>query len=175
MDSASPHVSERIPRVLGENRIMAIVFQAHTTHLIQALDLVLFGAMKTIRQTADGDFGDDSVWDQMTTLLQTYEQVSTSFTIRGAFKKTGLTAYVSSKPVRLIFNEEILRENPDFRRSENAIFQLTNGRSGGRTGSGFSIPASLPGVPMNKQHLPSLFCPAILPSHYRLAQRHPTF
>jgi hypothetical protein len=69
MDSASPHISERVLRVLRENRIMAIVFPAHTTSLFQALDLVLFGAMKTIKKTTHGDFGDDSMRDQVTKLL----------------------------------------------------------------------------------------------------------
>jgi hypothetical protein len=66
MDSASPHVSERVVRALGKNRIMNIVFPAHATHLFHGLDLVLFGTLKTIKKTTDGDFGDDSVWDQIT-------------------------------------------------------------------------------------------------------------
>jgi hypothetical protein len=66
---------------------MAIVFPAQITNLFQGLDLGLFGAMKTMKKTAHGDFGDDSVRDQITKLLQTCEQVSKSFTIRGAFKR----------------------------------------------------------------------------------------
>jgi hypothetical protein len=93
---------------------MALVFPAHTTYLFQALDIVLFGALKTIKKTTHGDFGDDSVRDQVTNLLQAYEQVSTSFTIRGAFRKAGFFPDVRSKPIRLVFNEGILRENPGF-------------------------------------------------------------
>jgi hypothetical protein len=90
------------------------VFPAHATHLFHGLDLVLFGTLKTIKKTIDGDFGDDSVWDQITKLLQAYEQVSTSFTIRGAFRKAGFFPDVRSKPIRLVFNKGILRENPGF-------------------------------------------------------------
>jgi tRNA(Ser,Leu) C12 N-acetylase TAN1 len=90
------------------------MFPAHMTFLYEALDLVLFGSLKTIKKTTHGDFGDDSVQDQITKLLQASEQILTSFTIRVAFKKAGLIAYVSSKPVRLVFNEEILRENLGF-------------------------------------------------------------
>jgi hypothetical protein len=46
MDSASPHVSERVLQSLGRNKIMAIVFPAHTTNIFQALDLVFFGVLK---------------------------------------------------------------------------------------------------------------------------------
>jgi hypothetical protein len=98
---------------------MAIVFPDHTTHLFQALDLVLFGALKTIKKITHGDFGNDSVRDQVTKLLQTYEQVSTSFTIRGAFRKAGFSPDVRSKPIRLVFNEGILRENPGFSEISN--------------------------------------------------------
>jgi hypothetical protein len=93
---------------------MAIVFPTHTTHLFQALDLILFGTLKTIKKIMHGDFGDDSVRDQATKLLQAYEHVSTSFAIRGAFRKAEFFPDVRSKPIRLVFNEGILRENPGF-------------------------------------------------------------
>jgi hypothetical protein len=93
---------------------MAIVFPTHTIHLFQTLDLVLFGILKTIKKITHSDFGDDSVRDQITKLLQTYEQVSTLFTIHSIFKKTGFIADVRLKPVRLAFNKEIFRENLGF-------------------------------------------------------------
>jgi hypothetical protein len=114
IDSASPHGSGRVLRVLEENRIMAIVFPTHTTRLFQALDLVLFDALKTIKKTTLGEFGDDSVRDQVTKLFQAYERVSTSFTIRGAFRKAGFFPDFRSKPIWLVFNQEIFRENPGF-------------------------------------------------------------
>jgi hypothetical protein len=48
---------------------MAAVFPAHTTQLFQGLDLLLFGALKTIKKTTPGHFGDDCVQDQITKLL----------------------------------------------------------------------------------------------------------
>jgi hypothetical protein len=112
MDSASPHLSEGVVRVFGENRTMDIMFPAHTTRLFQGVELVLFAALKIIKKKTRGDFGDDSVRDQINRLLQAYEQVSTSFTIRRAFKTTGFFPGVRSKPIRLVFNEGILRGNP---------------------------------------------------------------
>jgi hypothetical protein len=70
--------------------------------------------LNTIKKKVHGHFGDDSVREQITKLLQAYVQVSTSFTIGGAFRKAGFAPYVRSKPVRLVFDEEILRENPGF-------------------------------------------------------------
>jgi hypothetical protein len=137
MDSAGPRVSEGVLRVLEENRIMAIVFLDHTTYVVQALDLVLFCALKTIKKTTHGDIGDDSVLDQVIKLLQAYEQVSTSFTIRGAFRKAGFFPDVRSKSIRLVFNERILRENLDFSEIWNwniPVDQLSKRRQSHRFG-----------------------------------------
>jgi hypothetical protein len=46
MDSALPHISERILRSLGENNIIALTFPAHTTNLFQNLDLVFFDSRR---------------------------------------------------------------------------------------------------------------------------------
>jgi hypothetical protein len=70
--------------------------------------------LKTIKKTVHSDFGDDSAKDHMTKLLQAYEQVSTSFTIRDAFRRSEFTAEVRSKPIWLVFNKGILRQNPGF-------------------------------------------------------------
>jgi hypothetical protein len=99
---------------LRENSLRKIVFPAHTTQIFQALDLVLFGAFTTIKKTTHGDFDDDSVRDQITKLLHAYKQVLTSFTICGAFRKAGFFPDVRLKPIWLVFNKGILRENPGF-------------------------------------------------------------
>jgi hypothetical protein len=46
MDSVGGRVSELNLRLLGENRIIALVFPADTTNLFHALDFVLSAAMK---------------------------------------------------------------------------------------------------------------------------------
>jgi hypothetical protein len=77
MDSASPHVSERLLQLLGRNKIKAIVFPAYTTNIFQALDLLFFGVLKKIKQMATGEFDEQSVREQITKLLQAYEQTAT--------------------------------------------------------------------------------------------------
>jgi hypothetical protein len=115
MDSALPHVSERVLRLLGENKIMAIVFPAHTTNIFQALDLVFFGALKKLKQTATGEFDDESMNDQITKLIQAYEQTATSMTIRGSFRRAGLCPDMGSRPFKLRIDEEVLKSNPGFK------------------------------------------------------------
>jgi hypothetical protein len=69
MDSAFPQTSERLQRLSGEDNILAITFPAHTTNLFQALDLVFFGVLNKIKASAVGEFDDDSVNADITTLL----------------------------------------------------------------------------------------------------------
>ena len=47
MDSCCAHITDNILQLLGENGVKVIVFPAHTTNIFQALDLVVFGALKT--------------------------------------------------------------------------------------------------------------------------------
>jgi hypothetical protein len=82
MDSALPHTSECILRSLGENNIIALTFPAHTTNLFQALDLVFFRSLKHLKATASGEFVDNSANDNITKLIQAYEQTARSSTTR---------------------------------------------------------------------------------------------
>jgi hypothetical protein len=57
MDSASSCFSKRVFRVFGENRIIIIAFLVHKKYLFQALDFLLFGALKIVKKIAHDDFG----------------------------------------------------------------------------------------------------------------------
>jgi hypothetical protein len=59
--------------MLRENKILAVVSPAHAINIFQALDLVFFRTLKKLNQTARGNFGDDSVNDQIAKLVQAYE------------------------------------------------------------------------------------------------------
>jgi hypothetical protein len=114
MDGMKAHCSDRALRYLGENNVAAILFPSHTTNLFQALDLSLFGALKRRKGRTDGDFNDRSLKDQITKLLRAYEEASTSFTIRGSFRRAGFHYVVTTRPYALEFSEEKVRENPGF-------------------------------------------------------------
>jgi hypothetical protein len=73
MDSALSQVSERVLRLLGENKTITIVPPAHRTKIFPALDLVFFFALKKSEQSATGEFDDGSVNEQITKLVHAYE------------------------------------------------------------------------------------------------------
>lgn len=115
MDSCSSHISERILKIMGENNIIVLTFPSHTTNLFQALDLSFFGALKTNKQSSLGDFGEDSINEQITKLIHSYQKTATCFTIRGTFRRVGLEPYETNWPFKLRFVEERVRENPGFK------------------------------------------------------------
>jgi hypothetical protein len=49
MDSALPHVLERMLRPFGQNKITTNVCSAHAINISQALDLVFFSALKKLK------------------------------------------------------------------------------------------------------------------------------
>jgi hypothetical protein len=104
MDSALPHVSERVLRTLGENSILVPTFPAHATNLFQALDLVFFGALKKLKATAIAGLDDKSANEKIMTFIQAHEQTATSATIRGSFRKAG--RHTTHVPRKLSFLTE---------------------------------------------------------------------
>jgi hypothetical protein len=112
MDSAIPHTSERVRRLLGENSIIAITFPAHTTNLFRALDLVFFGVLKKLKVVATGEFDDDSVKGEVTQLIQEYERTATSSTMRESFRKVGFEHDTAIRPFQPRVMQERSRENP---------------------------------------------------------------
>lgn len=90
MDSALTCVSERVLHLLGQKNILAAVFPAHTTNIFQALDLIFSTALKKLKQNATGDFDDNSINNQITKLVQAYEQIAISMTIPSSFRRTEL-------------------------------------------------------------------------------------
>jgi hypothetical protein len=130
MDSAPPRLSERVLRLLGENKMLAGVFPAHTTNVVQALDLVFLGAMKKLKATVPGEFGEDSMDEQIPKLLQAYEQTATSMGIRGSFRKAGIYPIVESGALKVNFEEEKLHNNAESKELRSATSQSRNYHEG---------------------------------------------
>jgi hypothetical protein len=101
--------------LLGENRIIAFVFPAHTTNLFQVLDLVFFGAMRKNKDLLANKPEVPSVDGQSWKITRACEQTATSFTIRSCFGKVGLSPNTQTRPFKLEFNEEALRQNDGFK------------------------------------------------------------
>jgi hypothetical protein len=91
-----------------------LIFPAHTTNLFQALDFVFFGVLKHLKTPAAGDFHDDNVNNQITTIIQAYEQTITSSTIQGSFRRAGIGMDVTICPFTSNVDKETVRPIPGF-------------------------------------------------------------
>jgi hypothetical protein len=77
-----------------------------------ALDLSLFGALKRRKDRSSGEFGDGNLKDQITKLPKVHEETSTSFTIRGSFRRAIFLYRLARSTHALVFSQEKVRENP---------------------------------------------------------------
>jgi hypothetical protein len=82
MDSALPHTSYRVRRMLGKSSIIAITFPADAINLFQALHPIFFGALKP---AAAGEIDDGSANEAITKVIQASEQIATCASIRRSF------------------------------------------------------------------------------------------
>jgi hypothetical protein len=98
---------------------------------------VFFGVLVKLKAIAQGEFDDDSVNDQMTKLVQAYEQTATSMTIRPSFGKAGLVLDTSLRPLKLRLDAEEVQENARFKQRWDRnikIEELSRRRQGQRFG-----------------------------------------
>jgi hypothetical protein len=116
MDSIPAHVSERNLRVLAEDKIIALVFRAHTANLFQALGLAFLGALKNNEEHLANGPDEAYVHGQVRKFGRAHEQTATSFTIRSSFRKAGFSPNTQSRPFKLEFDEEALRQNDGFKK-----------------------------------------------------------
>ena len=115
MDSCSPHVFIDVLKLLGENNIIAFTFPPHTTNLFQPLDLSLFGALKSFKSHVSSEEDGKYIKSCISKLLKSFEQVSTSFTIRGSFKRAGLIPIMNVVPHLAQCNVSLLIDKYDFK------------------------------------------------------------
>jgi hypothetical protein len=114
MDSALPHVSERVGGILGENDVIAITFPAHTRNVFQALDLVFFGALKKLKATATGEIDDGSADATILKLIQAYERAAMSATVGASFQEAGFEEGTTTRLFKIRIAQDKLREKPGF-------------------------------------------------------------
>jgi hypothetical protein len=69
------------------------------------LDFSFFGLFKHLKATADGDFDEESANNQITKLLQAYEQMIISLNIPDSFSRAGPHLDITPKPFKTRFVE----------------------------------------------------------------------
>ena len=115
MDSCSVHCDMGILKLFGKNNIIVFTFPSHTTNIFQALDLVLYGIFKKIKNENEDNDGENKLEKIIIKILNAHEKVATSFNIRSAFRRAGLVPIPGTEPKKLEFVAENVVKNPGFR------------------------------------------------------------
>jgi hypothetical protein len=85
-------------------------------NLFGALDLVLVGVLKKLKQTPFGDGDDETTMNrQISRLIQADEQSATSLTIMRSARKAGLSQDIRVRPFRWQFGDTVLMDSPGFK------------------------------------------------------------
>jgi hypothetical protein len=131
-DSALPHTSKRVLRILVQNNLVAFTFSAHTTNLFQTVNFVLFcfvlfsflffsflvfDSLKYLKAITVSEFGHDSANDHLTKYIQVDEQTARSVTMRKSFRKAGLspnTSTTTTRPFKILIDEATMKASPGF-------------------------------------------------------------
>jgi hypothetical protein len=91
-----------------------LTFPAHTTNFFQILNLVFFDSLKHLKATAAREFDDDSVNEQIMKMIQADEQTAISGTIRRSFRKAVMIPDTTTRPFKIVIDEDIMRQSPSF-------------------------------------------------------------
>jgi hypothetical protein len=117
--------------VTGRKRNHRSCFPVDTINLFQALDLVFFGAIENNKDSLTNEPEVASVRGQIWKFVGASKQTATSSTIRSHFCKVELSSNTQTRPFKLEFNEEALRQNDGFhelRYRNISIAELSRGR-----------------------------------------------
>jgi hypothetical protein len=101
--------------LLSETRVQIVTFAPHTTQSFQALDLTLFGVLKS-RGQYQLPFGDDAGSARfIKKVCRDFRSIMTDINAWGAFQGIGLIYNIADGIQRVSFNEIIMRESGGLR------------------------------------------------------------
>jgi hypothetical protein len=121
-------MSDSILRKLACHGVLVLTYPPHTSHIVQVLDVLLFGIMKRSKKYQMRDDWLSLDVDHILRLFRAYEAVTTSTTIRAAWRKAGFEYENRNMTTYLSVNERQIRESSDFR--EIWMFDWQNQRWG---------------------------------------------
>lgn len=92
LDGATAHAYDRLTEKCAENNIKVFLFPAHSSHLVQPLDLVVFHVHKSyIRRDNALDALDRKFTERILKLFSTWQSAATVMNINAAWESMGVT------------------------------------------------------------------------------------
>lgn len=79
--------------ILADNLILVITYPSHTSHILQVLDLLLFGVLKVYKKSVPKNDQISAKIDHLYRVFHAYELSTCSTTIRSSFERAGFQYY----------------------------------------------------------------------------------
>jgi hypothetical protein len=108
-DNGSVHCPEGILQKLARQVVIVLTHPPHTSHIFQALDVLLFGVLKRAKKNQHCDDGLPAQVDHVLHLFGAYEQATTSTAVRASWVKTGCQYAEKDNTRYLTVNEAVIR------------------------------------------------------------------
>jgi hypothetical protein len=122
IDNCPSHVTDDMVHLLTRARVRVITFAPRTTQIFQVPDVTLLGVLKG-RPRWDLPFKDNKETVQfMMKVYHDFKQTMVECKISRDFQAIGFEFDTEGEPYRLLFNEEKLRQNADFRELSSIDF-----------------------------------------------------
>jgi hypothetical protein len=109
MDNCFIHTRPEVLMMLREHDVKVITFPPHTTQVFQALDLSLFGVLKSKVQSKLPLGNDDRVIAFIQKAFHSLKQTFVPNNVRNAFKMLGFEFNITKSPYTPLLQEEKLR------------------------------------------------------------------
>jgi hypothetical protein len=113
-DNRSAHCTEDILKKLAYHGVIVLTYPPHTSHIFQALHMLLFGVLKRVKKHQRRDDELPEQVDDVLRLFRAYEQATTSTTVRASWMRTRFQYEERADTRYLTVNEAAIRSSPGF-------------------------------------------------------------
>ena len=86
MDGCKKHLTETIRDELSKNNVMIMLLPPHSSHLLQPLDVLMFGPLKNMKVGLD-DISDEKLVNSINVIINKIQITFTSINIVKSFEK----------------------------------------------------------------------------------------
>jgi len=98
MDNCRAHITENLNQICSQNNILILTFPPHTSHLLQPLDLVIFGLFKRKKVSLSWYSQFPEIVQRIAEISNRIRSVSTPENIRSSFRRSGIYVNYSQIP-----------------------------------------------------------------------------
>jgi hypothetical protein len=126
MDNLRAHCSERILQTLRKNKIVAITYPPHTSHVFQVLDLSVFGIMKIRMMENLKIEGQTAEALHTLKLFRSFDYATASTLVQSSFRTGGIVLVPNDGGYTVRFDEAVLLKKSSYKQIMEKNIQISD-------------------------------------------------